>query len=138
MRSAIEGTLPHADPIPTLRIIAAQFLAKRRLRREPLKAIFSQLRDQRSAEPTEGDRSAPRLLRAIAAFRASERIWNTVDQCLPRGIILYTLLRRLGFAPAMVIGVSLPFAAHCWVQIDDCVVSDDLDRVRSFTPIFAL
>src|SRR3546814_5791235 len=61
------------------------------------------------------------------------------DQCLARSIAFRRLAFRLGFAPTLVLGVKLdPFAAHCWVQSEDCVANDSLERVRCFPPIFAL
>ncbi len=142
--SAMDEALPRADAILTLQIILAQRAARRRLRREPLKALLQDLFDGRdSAANAQGqiwrpDKPIPDLSRILAAFRASQRISNSINQCLPRGIALFTLLQRRGFDPNMVIGVTLPFAAHCWVQVGDRVVSDTLDRVRSFTPILAL
>jgi hypothetical protein len=39
----------------------------------------------------------------------------------------------------VVIGVRMhPFMAHCWVQRDEVVLSDDLDSVATYTPILIL
>jgi hypothetical protein len=49
------------------------------------------------------------------------------------------MARRAGIRPTLVFGVSAdPFAAHCWVQLDDIVLTGDLDTARQFTPILAL
>ena len=142
--STMDEVLPRADAILTLQLILAQRTARRRLRRKPLKALLQELRDGGGGAATarnqtgRPDESSAGLSRIVAAFRASERISNSIDQCLPRGIALFALLRRRGFAPNLVIGVTIPFTAHCWVQVGDRVVSDSLDRVRSFTPILAL
>lgn len=142
--STMDEALPRADAILTLQIILAHRAAKRWLRRSPLKALLQDLRAGRDSAATAwgqtGGQKEPSLglSRITAAFRASERISNSIDQCLPRGIALYTLLQRQGFTPNLVIGVTIPFTAHCWVQVGDRVVSDSLDRVRPFTPILAL
>ncbi|WP_051586816.1 lasso peptide biosynthesis B2 protein [Novosphingobium resinovorum] len=142
--SMMDRPLPRADALFVLQIILGQRAARRQLRRLPFKMILQNLCDRKDVATKAtrrargADASAPNLLPIVAAFRASERISNSIDQCLPRGIALFTLLRRYGFAPNMVIGVTLPFAAHCWIQVGDHVVSDSLDRVRSFKPILAL
>jgi len=142
--STMDEALPRANVILTLQIILAQLATKRRLRRKPLKTLLQELRDDGNIAGNVQDPtlrqigSISELSRIVAAFRASERISNSINQCLPRGIALFTLLRRRGFSPKMVIGVTLPFAAHCWVQVGDRVVSDSLDRVQSFTPILAI
>ena len=142
--STMDRPLPRANALFVLQIVLAQRAAKRRLRRLPFKTILQNLCDRKkvatkaSGRAQGADPSVSSLLPIVAAFRASERISNSIDQCLPRGIALFTLLQRCGFAPNLVIGVTLPFAAHCWVQVGDHVVSDSLDRVRSFKPILAL
>ena len=142
--SILDETLPRADAILTLQIILAHRAARRWLRRRSLKALLQDLRDGGDRAATVRDQTGRQnepnaaLSRIAAAFRASQRVSNSIDQCLPRGIALYTLLQRRGFTPNLVIGVTIPFTAHCWVQIGNRVVSDSLDRVRSFTPILAL
>jgi hypothetical protein len=32
----------------------------------------------------------------------------------------------------------MPFSAHCWVQADDVVLTDTLDIIRRYQPIFAV
>ena len=34
--------------------------------------------------------------------------------------------------------MTRPFAAHCWVQLDETVLNDRLDHVRKFTPILVV
>ncbi|BBF82629.1 hypothetical protein EM6_3270 (plasmid) [Asticcacaulis excentricus] len=40
--------------------------------------------------------------------------------------------------PTFVIGVRLPFAAHCWVQTDDYLISDQALTVSDYTPILVV
>lgn len=56
--------------------------------------------------------------------------------CLHRSFMLLRYLARHGIDCDWVFGVrTWPFAAHCWLMIDDTVLGDELDRVRAFTPI---
>ncbi|MCW6530722.1 lasso peptide biosynthesis B2 protein [Sphingomonas sp. MMSM20] len=73
-----------------------------------------------------------------AAFYHAQYILPSADKCLPRSFAIANLLRRTGHHPTIVFGVQLPFAAHCWVQCEDRVVSDPLAHVASFTPILAI
>lgn len=57
-------------------------------------------------------------------------------KCLLRSFMLLRFLQRRGHRPDWVFGVTTwPFRAHCWLQADGCVLDDELDRVRAFTPI---
>lgn len=90
------------------------------------------------AEPS-SNRPTPFDCRRISA-RASA--YRTVLPFIPLGLCLqraYQLRRVLasdGQRVDWVFGVKTwPFFAHCWLQIDDLVIGDQLDRVRSFAPI---
>lgn len=75
---------------------------------------------------------------AIAAtFRRIQRILPSTTQCLPRSIAIAAMLRDHGCNPTVIIGVQLPISAHCWVQCEDRVIGDTLDRVAAFQPIWA-
>ena len=57
-------------------------------------------------------------------------------KCLLRSFLLLRLLRRQGHDAMWVFGVTTwPFAAHCWLQVEDLVLDDELDRVAAYTPI---
>lgn len=57
-------------------------------------------------------------------------------RCLHRSYMLRRLLARRGIEVDWVIGVrTWPFMAHCWLQIGEVLLADDLDRVRGYTPI---
>jgi hypothetical protein len=48
-------------------------------------------------------------------------------------------LDKAGLRPALVFAVRLdPFAAHCWLQHDELVLNDAVDRVGAFTPVLVL
>lgn len=60
-------------------------------------------------------------------------------RCVPDSLALMRCLWRRGYDAELYFGVRLaPFAAHCWVQRDDLLLSDPLDIVREFTPVFRL
>ena len=59
--------------------------------------------------------------------------------CLQRSTVATWLLRRYGFAAAMVIGCRpLPFESHAWVEIDGRVVNDLPQYQRAFTVLHRL
>lgn len=45
------------------------------------------------------------------------------------------MLARQGCHADLVIGVTLPFSAHCWVQLGSTVLTDSLDLVQAYKPI---
>lgn len=60
-------------------------------------------------------------------------------QCVYRAYLLRAFLAARGRGSTWVFGVrTWPFSAHCWLQIDDVLLDDDLDRVGLYTPILAV
>lgn len=60
-------------------------------------------------------------------------------ECLFRAFMLLRFLRLGGHDATWVFGVrTWPFQAHCWLQSEDTVLDDLLDRVLPFTPILAV
>lgn len=78
----------------------------------------------------------PGLGDLLAAARRA-RPWVPFEgECLKRSFLLRRFLASHGVETDWVFGVrTWPFAAHCWLQIDDVVVGDRLERVNRFTPI---
>lgn len=89
-----------------------------------------------------GSMSAPSHDRALAIAQAYAEARVLVPgkrHCVVNSLILLSLLWRRGAAADLYFGVHLdPFAAHCWVQIDDIVLTDPVDVVAEFTPVFQL
>lgn len=60
-------------------------------------------------------------------------------QCLYRAYLLRAFLAARGRGATWVFGVrTWPFSAHCWLQIGDVLLDDDLDRVALYTPILVV
>lgn len=79
------------------------------------------------------------IARATGAFQTLHPWVPFEGDCLQRGYRLHHHLHRQGIDARWVFGVrTWPFLAHCWVQVDDLVVGDSLDRVGGFTPILAV
>jgi len=80
--------------------------------------------------------SVAELQKATGRLRAARLLVPHPRRCLPASIVAAIFLRKLGQEVEIVFGVrSHPFEAHCWIEADRIVLDDDLDKVRSFTPI---
>lgn len=59
--------------------------------------------------------------------------------CLYRAFFLRRLLWERGLVADWVFGVTTwPFSAHCWLQVEDLLLDDDVDRVRAYRPIMVV
>lgn len=74
-----------------------------------------------------------------AAARCFWRLspWLPIEgECLVRSALLMRFLARSGLSADWVFGVRLwPFMAHCWVQLDDVCLNDDVERLQAYTPL---
>ncbi len=83
-----------------------------------------------------GVRSARDPAEVACAFMAADRLITLRGHCLVRSIAITRTMVARGVAPDLVLGVKLrPFEAHCWVQHDNMLISDDPGTVAPFTPI---
>lgn len=65
--------------------------------------------------------------------------FTTKDACLFHSLMLIRFLCLQGTSPTLVFGIRLPpFIAHCWVQHDGCVLTDDCENVLNFQPILTV
>lgn len=75
------------------------------------------------------------LVQRFASYRSR---FAKTDACLFNSLALLDFLALHGQYPKLVFGVSMrPFQAHCWVQHEDTVLGDTVERVSQFTPIMA-
>jgi len=76
----------------------------------------------------------------IATGYASARTLIPIPpRCLIDSLALFRLMLHRGFAPALVFGVRPePFAAHCWLQSSERILTGSADDAHNFTPILVL
>jgi hypothetical protein len=86
---------------------------------------------------TRTDRRSPERLLS-AGFNALP--WLPGEgACLQRAWQLRRFFAAQGVSTTWVFGVrTWPFAAHCWLQIEDRVIGDRIERLRLYAPIMAV
>lgn len=129
---SVRGAAPARLIVET---ILLQHLARRALVRRSFGDITSDL-GHMPQRPGEKPHSSPETL--VAALVGAERVAQRADDCLAIGIAMSRMLARRNLTHCFVIGVTLPFAAHCWVQAGAVVLTDSVERVARFTPILVL
>lgn len=128
-RSVFDAPLPPVRPWLVAEAVAAQIAASRRIRRESLASLL---------RPHGSGRDDPGACGPIAAAcRVAARYRSAADQCLPNAIAMRAMLNRRGVKAEIVIGVMLPFAAHCWLQSGDMILSDPFGNIQNFEPLVA-
>lgn len=130
---------PAASPslIDVAVVLSAIFRARRQARGIPLDQVVASLGER---DDLTGDRHTDRS-RSLAARFVSARalVPFFAPNCLSDSLALSHLLERREAPFALVFGVKLhPFAAHCWVQVGDCVLNDGADTTRNFTPVLVV
>ncbi len=76
------------------------------------------------------------LLRCADMFRQARRYVPIETSCLLDSIAMVRFLARRRAFSNLVFGVThTPFAAHCWVQMEDWVLNDTVGNVMAHTPI---
>lgn len=79
--------------------------------------------------------------RTLAATFAYLRpfLFSARDACLFESFAFLEFLRLHGIHARWVFGVQArPFGAHCWVQYEDVVLNDSVERAVAFTPIMVV
>lgn len=124
--------------LDTLRACCAQINAMAVLKFRPLAETVERRRARRVNLHTHlADTQI--LARTANAFAQSERLLPSNDRCLRRSLAMVDYLARFNIPAVVVIAVKMrPFGAHAWVQIDDVLLNDSLDNIRTFTPILAI
>ena len=127
-----EPDLERATAAETARAVLALAIAQRHVRKLSLKEILPN-RSPVVPVPPQVQRSDARQV--AAAFKRARHYFSGMDECLSRGVAMRRVLAGKGCEARLVIGVTLPFAAHCWVQLGSAVLTDPLDVVTPYTPI---
>lgn len=130
--SALDTDQPAASFVSMAKAAVAQIAASRTLRRLPIARILSEIQPVSQLRIPDEHQHA---LYVASAFQQARYLISGIDQCLPRGIAMKRMLARQGCHADLVIGVTLPFSAHCWVQLGSTVLTDPLDLVETYTPI---
>ncbi|ESZ87130.1 MAG: hypothetical protein Q27BB25_10440 [Blastomonas sp. CACIA14H2] len=130
--SALDNDLPSARFVCTARAAFAQISARRDIRHRPIARILSEIHTVRERHIPDEHQHA---LYVASAFQQARYLISGTDQCLPRGIAMKRMLARQGCHADLVIGVTLPFSAHCWVQLGSTVLTDFLDLVQAYKTI---
>lgn len=118
---------------------AAQVVARMCLRFFGFPRLHALLARSRIPTKRSGPRAELAITRLAHAFASSERFVSSRDRCLARSLALRLLARTKGLDVQLVVGVRTePFAAHCWVERDGCVLNDELDVVAQFTPLLSV
>jgi len=83
--------------------------------------------------------SAEEVLRLARLFHRVAPWLPIPDKCLARSFVLLRFLQRSGVSARWMFGVrTWPFAAHCWLQLDDIALDDAAARLVAFEPIHAV
>lgn len=121
------------------RSLWTQRRAEQRLAARPLHTVLADLRDVWTTLGKADAAFNPLALREVHAFERARLLRSAAGRCLPRSIALALCLARRRCRAHLVLGVKLaPFAAHCWVQVHDAVVGDELEEVLRYTPILVV
>jgi hypothetical protein len=134
-RSVVDDPLRRSAMLAAVASVAAQRRAQRDLRRRPLADILGEIPGAPDDIPEAKEEACEEI---AAAFDRARRYVSAADQCLPRGIAMKRMMARRQQHVSLVFGVTMPFAAHCWVQAGDLVLTDPLDIVLHYQPIFAV
>jgi hypothetical protein len=129
-----DGEVFERSMVRSFAFLRACALADRRLRRGALIRTVARVADRkrRALPALDWKRARDR----VAFFRA-RRPWYPRDYlCLFDSLALLEFLATQGLFADWVFGVRAePFAAHCWVQRDEVVLNDSVERVGGFVPI---
>jgi len=131
--SALDAMLPRVSWRLALEAVYYQLLAQAQLRRKPLHQIMMPL--NRRLQAAEG-REDQIYVEVAAAFQLARRFVEWDRRCLSRSIAMANMLLRRNAAAQLVIGVSLPFLAHSWVQYGDRALTDPLEDLQAYSPIY--
>lgn len=132
--SLLDGTPPRPSHLQVARLAWRFAQTRRSLRRRGLANVAAKLTAARNASSRHPD--GLQLGLGAAAYERLVLYRGAHDLCLPHSLALARYLADRGVAAEVVLGVQLrPFSAHCWVECEDRLVNDRLDRVRLYTPI---
>lgn len=99
---------------------------------------FSRLLEGPAPAPSARAAPTPALIEAVAQFERLRPWLPLQGECLLRSYHLRAFLRARGLDAIWVFGVrTWPFSAHCWLQVGETVLDEDLERLTAYQPILA-
>jgi len=126
--------------VTVLRFIAASVTAKLSLRLTPFERVIRKFRARKRAGAGVSDPVDLEAARAVVQTFTRLRVFffTSRNECLFDSLALLGFLARHGIYADWVFGVQArPFAAHCWVQLDETVFNDTVEHISGYTPIMA-
>lgn len=124
-----------------LNLLAAALSAKMALRL----TAFARVVERFAARKRRADGRSPQLDMEHARERVRQFLrlrvffFSSRSECLFDSLTLLNFLARYGITADWVFGVQArPFAAHCWVQLQDVVFNDTVEHVSGYTPIMVV
>jgi len=138
-RSALESRRDDGA-LPLWQVAHLRIHAGAALRWRGLAAAIGQARKRRLRLCKDGDRLSPGEAGMIARGYDKTRVFVPAQRlCVPDSLALAQALWCRGIAADVFFGVRLnPFAAHAWVQQENLLLSDPLNIVADYTPVFRL
>jgi hypothetical protein len=127
-------------PHHVLAFIGACLWARRAMRSRTLYAVACEISAAKAKARPSDVADVTRTTELVCIFRRLRPYaFKSSDQCLFHALALLNFLMRYGSQPTWVIGVcAMPWAAHSWLQIDDCILDSSPEDVCIFTPILAI
>lgn len=141
LRSSALETAAAGGHVPLLEVACLRASASLHLRMLGLKATLARWRGTRRRYASRSRlRAAGDAALHVAQGFAEARVLLPAKQlCVPDSLALARSLWRRGIDADVYFGVRLaPFMAHAWVQRDDILLSDTLNTVGEYTPVFRL
>lgn len=127
------------DLAATARALWLQRRVERRLAATGLHAVLTDFQRLLATSVTRSSCDEVRPYRVVRAFEHARLLRSAASRCLTRSLALATGLAAQGTQVSVVIGVKVaPFAAHCWAQCGDAVISDSVEEVQCYTPLLVL
>ena len=123
-----------------LHFLSAATATTIRLRRQPLHRVISRVRQRKLklSQPPHAQEVSFRQLKDLVEIynRLRPLLFTAQNHCLYDALTLTEFLNKYRVYPDMIFGVKMgPFAAHCWVQLDDTVLNDSVALTLLQTPI---